>query len=175
MTCLIKPTEEADFRDLHHVLDVIARERQFLAIFQAPPFEQSLAFYRRVVANDLCQLVAIQAGGLVGWCDILPCHGEARAHVGTLGIGVLPQMRGQGIGHRLIEHALDKALEKGIYRIELNVRSDNAAAIRLYQRFGFQTEGQQRAAYRVGEKHFDGLAMAHLSSPHSAADTGEPS
>ncbi|RIX49609.1 MAG: GNAT family N-acetyltransferase [Rhodocyclales bacterium GT-UBC] len=175
MTCLIKPTEEADFRDLHRLLDVIARERQFLAIFQAPPFAQSQAFYRRVIDNDLCQFVASQAGSVVGWCDILPCHGEARAHVGTLGMGVLPQMRGQGIGHRLIERALDKALKKGIYRVELNVRSDNTAAISLYQQFGFQIEGQQRAAYRVGEKHFDGLTMARLSGLHSVADNDEAS
>jgi putative acetyltransferase len=36
----------------------------------------------------------------VGWCDILPVMGETRAHVGTLGIGVLPHARGTGIGTR---------------------------------------------------------------------------
>jgi hypothetical protein len=29
-------------------------------------------------------------GEVVGWCDILPTLGEARRHVGVLGIGVIP-------------------------------------------------------------------------------------
>ena len=32
-------------------------------------------------------------GEVVGWCDILPTLGEARRHVGVLGIGVIPGAR----------------------------------------------------------------------------------
>ena len=49
---------EEYFAGLHRALDVVAREKRFLAFLQAPPIEESLAFYRHIVDNDLCQFVA---------------------------------------------------------------------------------------------------------------------
>ena len=50
----------------------------------------------------------------------------------------------------------------GLRRIELTVWTDNAAAIALYERFGFEREGLHRAfALRDGE-YVDALAMARL-------------
>lgn len=43
-------TEEHHFESLHQALDVVARERKYLALMQAPPWEQSQAFYRSVLA-----------------------------------------------------------------------------------------------------------------------------
>lgn len=56
---------------------------------------------------------------VVGWCDILPTLGEARRHVGVLGIGVIPGARHHGLGRRLTEAAIAKAWAKGMTRIEL--------------------------------------------------------
>ena len=50
----------------------------------------------------------------------------------------------------------------GIKRLELAVFADNARAIRLYEKFGFETEGMQRAfAFRAGY-YVDALRMARL-------------
>ena len=50
----------------------------------------------------------------------------------------------------------------GLKRIELTVFADNAAAIRLYEKFGFELEGTHRAyAYRDGQ-FADALCMARL-------------
>lgn len=50
----------------------------------------------------------------------------------------------------------------GILRLELTVFVDNAPAIALYRKFGFEVEGTQRAyALRDGE-YADVYAMARL-------------
>ena len=47
-------------------------------------------------------------------------------------------------------------------RLELSVYADNARAIALYERFGFEREGLMRAyAWRNG-RHVDAVAMARL-------------
>jgi putative acetyltransferase len=158
----IVPVTEAHFVQLREVLDSVAREKRFLAFTEAPPLEQSLAFYRDIVDNDHCQFVALDGARVVGWCDILPTHGQARAHVGCLGIGLLREARGQGIGARLMEVTIAKARTKGLTRIELTVRVDNLSAKALYECFGFVVEGLLRRAMRVDDQYYDMHAMALL-------------
>lgn len=160
MSITIAPTAESHFEGLRQALDIVAREKRYLAFLKAPPPEEAFAFYRNIVANDLCQFVALQGEVVVGWCDILPTHGEARAHVGTLGIALLPQARHCGIGEKLMEAAIAKARKKGFSRIELTVRTDNANAKRLYERFSFVTEGVNRHAFLVDNQFYDTFTMA---------------
>lgn len=162
MHCTIVPTTEAHFEGLRQVLDTVAREQRYLAFLQAPPPQEAYAFFRYVVENDLCQLLALVDGAVAGWCDVLPTHGQARAHVGTLGIGLLPQARHRGIGAALMRAAIDKAWAKGFSRIELTVRADNTNAKALYERCGFVVEGLNRRAFLVDGAFYDSYAMALL-------------
>jgi putative acetyltransferase len=101
-------------------------------------------------------------GVVVGWCNVLPTHGQARSHVGTLGIGLIPSARQRGIGEKLMKSAIDAAWATGLTRIELTVRVDNENAKRLYERLGFQVEGLQRRSFRVDGSYADSYAMALL-------------
>lgn len=158
----IVPTAETYFEGLRQALDIVAREKRYLAFLQAPPSPEAFAFFRNIVVNDLCQVVALVDGAVVGWCDVLPTHGEARAHVGTLGIGLIPQARHCGIGAALMRAALEKAWAKDFSRIELTVRTDNTNAKALYERCGFMEEGINRRAFLVDGRFFDTYAMALL-------------
>jgi putative acetyltransferase len=139
---------------------VVAREKRFLAFVQAPPRDQVFAFYRTILDNDRCHYVALLEGEVVGWCDILPVMGEARRHIGVLGIGVMPHARHQGIGKRLMQAAIAKGWGKGLTRIELIVRKDNLNAKALYERMGFQAEGVQRRSFLIDGEYHDSYAMA---------------
>ena len=160
----IQATDISCLDGLWEVVDAVARERRYLAFLQAPPREATQAFYRTLIKQDLCLFVALRGGQVVGWCDILPLNGEARAHVGVLGMGLLASARHQGIGAKLLEATLQKARRKGYLRIELTVRTDNKPAQSLYARFGFTTEGVQRGVLRVDGNFYDAYAMALLFS-----------
>jgi putative acetyltransferase len=99
---------------------------------------------------------------VVGWCDILPTHGETRAHIGILGMGLVPSARRRGIGQTLMQATLAKAWAKDLSRIELTVRTDNLNAIALYDRMGFRTEGLNQRAFLVDGKFYDTYLMALL-------------
>jgi GNAT superfamily N-acetyltransferase len=49
--------------------------------------------------------------------------------------------RGQGIGHALLDAAIDAARREGARWIGLEVRKHNTVAVELYQQFGFRTVG----------------------------------
>jgi RimJ/RimL family protein N-acetyltransferase len=163
--CIMKATfaslEEAHFDQLLVVADCVARERRYLAMLEAPPPEQAFAFYRNVIATGQCH-VALVAERVVGWCDILPPFGEARRHVGTLGMGLLPAFRGSGLGTQLLKTAVAAAWSRGLSRIELTVREDNVRARALYERVGFNKEGVLKNSMLVDGRYYDCNFMALL-------------
>ncbi len=162
MNTQIVPLAESHFEDLREVLDSVAREKRFLALTQAPPRDEAFAFYRSIVEHDHPHFVALLDEQVVGWCDILPTLGEARKHLGLLGIGLALPARHQGLGARLMRASIAKAWEKGLTRIELTVRTDNHNARALYERMGFEHEGLKRKDLLVDGLYHDSHAMALL-------------
>ena len=61
-------------------------------------------------------------------------------------IGVDPAYQGQGIGRRLLSELLEYAAGGAVF---LEVRTDNEAAIALYESVGFVNVGLRRRYYRA--------------------------
>jgi ribosomal-protein-alanine N-acetyltransferase len=62
-------------------------------------------------------------------------------------VAVRPDLRGQGIAKALLKELLSYAQSHGITRIVLEVRVSNAAAIGLYEGFGFEIIGTRKGFY----------------------------
>jgi ribosomal protein S18 acetylase RimI-like enzyme len=60
---------------------------------------------------------------------------------------VAAEMRGQGIGRRLMEHAADWARRSGLRAIVCETQNRNASAIRAYHGLGFRLEGVDISYY----------------------------
>jgi putative acetyltransferase len=113
-------------------------------------------------------LLAERDGQVVGSCGLHTTPNVRRRHTAMLGISVLPQAQGQGVGAALMQGICDYADRWAhLLRIELGVFVDNHRAIRLYERFGFVLEGTHRAyALRDGvyvDSHF--MARLHPNPP----------
>ena len=160
----IVPVAEDLAASYRECLDVVAREKRYLAQIEALSLERIQGFVRESVATDAVQFMAVQGRQVVGWADIFPSWAHAVSHCGSLGMGVLPTYRGQGIGRRLLQACIAKAHAKGITRIELEVRADNERAIGLYKSLGFQQEAVKRHAMRFDGVYYDALQMSLLQS-----------
>src|SRR6516225_8177322 len=66
-------------------------------------------------------------------------------------LSVSPRCQGKGYGSLLIEAGCDEARKLGHLRMALLVEVDHAAAIRLYERVGFRTNGMKWIA---GQEYF---------------------
>jgi putative acetyltransferase len=109
-------------------------------------------------------LVAEADGALVGNAGLDPVSSALRRrHAMNLGILVARDWQRRGVGTRLMAALLDAADRwLGCLRIELTVYTDNAAAIALYRKFGFEIEGAHRGFALRDGRYVDALSMARL-------------
>jgi ribosomal-protein-alanine N-acetyltransferase len=101
---------------------------------------------------------AEQEGKVIGYM----CCWYVADEVHILNIAVCPESRRQGVGERLLRHALVVGQQKGAQSANLEVRRSNLSAIALYEKFGFRQVAVRRGYYTNGE---DALLMVrHFSS-----------
>src|ERR1700741_5101510 len=142
----IMPIREEHIESFHATFDVVARERAYLAHLEAPPMETTRAFVRNNIAKGYPHLVAVADGRVIGWCDVTAKIRPTERDCGVLGMGLLPDRRGQGLGTNLMRRTLGAALIFGFVRVELTVRDGNEPAKALYRNCGFAIEGCNRRA-----------------------------
>lgn len=113
-------------------------------------------------ASGSISLVAVLDGKIVGNAG-LRRHDGRQIHTGNIGMGVHDDFTGRGIGSALFAALVDTADNwLAIKRLQLTVYVDNGPAIRLYEKFGFETEGRLKAfAFRNGE-YVDAFTMARI-------------
>ncbi len=154
-------------RDFYRVLDSVSREKKYLAWTEAPPLRSVKSFVTNGILAGSSQVVALDDGKVVGWCDITPHPRPTTKHCGSLGMGVIPGYRRKGIGTRLIHSALRKAKAHGLYRVELEVFEKNEAAINLYKNIGFKEEGRKMGAAKIDDNYINAVMMALLLKDYS--------
>lgn len=157
----ITDTGDEHIAGFNAAVGIIARERLYIGLLDAPTVEESRNFVRTVQAARGVHIVALDpAGKVVAWCDIARHDREGFRHVGRLGIGIIPEFRAHGLGRRLMKAAIERAWEAGIERIELEVFGSNARATALYEKLGFVHEGIRRRARKLDGLYEDDVLMA---------------
>jgi L-phenylalanine/L-methionine N-acetyltransferase len=158
MDVTVRKIELEDAQGFWSALTSVAKEKKYILTIEAPPFESTRAFVQDNVEKNHAQYVAVRDNQIVGWADIIPLEHSTMAHVGSLGMGVIAEHRGQGIGSKLLTSVIQHAWESGLKRLELEVFADNEAAIGLYKKHGFTQEGLKRHA-RMIDNHYQHIVM----------------
>lgn len=157
-TQIVYPSEKY-FESFHNALSTVARERVYLEMIEAPPLKKVSGFQKDLISNNGPVYYAVQNDRVVGWCDVFPMSNPRQSHRGGLGMGLVPEFRGKGIGGKLLKAVLNHAKSFGLEKVELHVYTSNEPAIALYKKFGFEQEGLIRKYRKLDGQYFDCLAM----------------
>ena len=112
-------------------------------------------FMKDIKAGRVLACVAEVDSKVIGWCTVNTLvPGSPVDHRASLGISVMKEFRGCGIGTSLLKATL-KACRGKFEIIELDVFSNNKRAIRLYRRFGFTRYGHLPSATKRAGRYFD--------------------
>ena len=160
MNVTIRAVRNDDYQDLHEVHVCPGVMRNTLGLPYA-----SLDFWKERTENRSPQdnlLVAEVDGRVVGSIN-LHCGVNRMVHSAGFGMGIHDDFQSQGIGTRLMEPMLNLADNRlNLWRVDLQVYTDNEPGIALYKKFGFEIEGAHRDhAFREGQ-YVDSCTMARL-------------
>ena len=156
----IEPMTEDRVEAFWSAVASVARERRYLASVKAFPLESTRDFVNGILDGNGVSFIGLHDGELIGWCDVVRPPHEGFQHSGRLGMGVLANYRGRGLGRRLLESTIAAARDMGITRIELEVFASNTAAVEFYKKAGFVDEGIKRGARIMDGKSDDIICMA---------------
>lgn len=105
-------------------------------------------------SEDDTQLIVRQGGAIIADASMQRFR-RRMSHRAEVGISVVKEYWGMGIGSALMEAIISFAREHGIRQLNLEVRSDNERAIRLYEKFGFQKLVTFPAFFRIDGRDVD--------------------
>jgi RimJ/RimL family protein N-acetyltransferase len=163
----IREIRQSDAAAFAQLLIQLSRETPFALLNEAENValaETQPARTRQLIAAPGQQvLVATEAATLIGFTALSQGAFERNRHVCSLMTGVLRDCWRRGVAGALMHRALEWTAGRGVTRVELTVMAHNTAAIRLYEKFGFEREGLRRRALMVDGAPVDELCMARLS------------
>ena len=127
-----------------HIPAIAGIERQ---CFSDPWSERALAEELNVPSAVF--LTALADGEVAGYMGVH--HLGDCAYV--CNVAVAPEFRRRSVASSLMEAHILKAREAGMSEITLEVRSSNAAALALYEKFGFRCLGTRPNFYTNPKEH----------------------
>lgn len=121
--------------DISQVAEI---ERQ---IFSIPWSER--AFRNSMESDNTIYIVAKENNNVAGYAGMYLSFEEGN----ITNVAVNPLSRRKGIGEKLVRDILNRAYEKGVRDVFLEVRETNSVAIALYEKIGFKEEGIRKNFY----------------------------
>lgn len=110
-------------------------------------------FQRELTYHRATYLVMLNHNRIIGYAGIWTVLDEAH----MMNIAVHPAYRGRKLGTRLLRELVRHCIEQGIRNMTLEVRISNAVAQRLYEKFGFISQGVRKNYYEDNDE--DALIM----------------
>ena len=120
---------------------------------------------RQAGSEDCVQYLARADGQIIGTASLGRKPGRMR-HRGEFGVSVRRDFWGRGVASALTEQILAFAAAHGFAQLNLEVRSDNCRAIRLYEKYGFRKLCTFPAFFKLNGQDIDFDLMIRPLAAH---------
>ncbi|MFX1394444.1 MAG: GNAT family N-acetyltransferase [Promethearchaeota archaeon] len=143
---IIKEVTPKDIREIHKLEQKVFKEDAFSKELIKNLIRRNTLFYKIIKTGILKKQIA----GFV----IIVIDRKDRANI--INFLINPKYHNKGYGSILLKHTIEtiKKINKDIKKIILNVKTNNSAAIRLYEKFNFRKVQKIDNYYRSKESAY---------------------
>lgn len=175
----LRKLRESDAEEICRALPIAHRDSDFLAYLPGEfnlTIEQELDYIREHNKNPRAILLcAEEENRLAAFCGAKQVNFRRHAHQAEIGITVLKEFWGLGVGRALTQALVHWARDIGLRKLTLRVFDDNHRAIALYRSLGFIDEGRLRGdVLRVDGRYSDTIIMGLDLVGGGMADRKQP-
>jgi acetyltransferase len=142
---LVRPIRPEDENLVRAFFAKVSQEDLRLRFF-APVKELNHTFIARLTQLDYARAIAFIAideatGEMIGGIRL---HADANYETAEYAVLLRSDLKGRGLGWKLMELIIEYAQSEGLKRIEGQILQDNSAMIRMCREFGFRIEKDPR-------------------------------
>lgn len=160
---IIRQAEPNDARALIGLIKHVGKETNYLTfgpegIDLTVAQEMDLIQTFAVSEKNLMLVVEVD-DQIIGMGNLATFGSQKQAHVAEIGLSLIQEYWGYGIGRLLMEDLLDFAREVDLKVITLEVVKDNQRAVKLYERFDFEIVGTLKQRLKHNCTYYDSYIM----------------
>jgi len=160
---VVRSTTPSDARRLRTLLDEVGAESEPTIVHV--PGSCSVRTVRGRIAASAAEpgtlmLTALVDSRLVGHLALVTDERASCRHVCDLGLAVVRDERGLGIGSALLDVALPWAARSGVTKATVGVLAHNERALRFFRSHGFVSEGVRLGQHRRNGSTYDETLLA---------------
>lgn len=152
-TALLRSPAVSDAEEMLQYLIKAAGETPFLLATpeeRAMPIEREEAFLQEMRGSETKMMIVCMVDGkLARTCQISRSPRCRTRHRGSIGIALLQEFWGLGIGTDMMSELISTAEDWGLQQLELEVIEGNHRAVGLYEKMGFETVSATPNAIRL--------------------------
>lgn len=153
-----------DVDDYLELINYLVKEKAMINVQEKCTRKQEMNFLKFIIGQikkgNLVHLVVEVDGKVMGNAGIPKGRFTAIRHIGELGIILRKEIRGIGIGRKLLNCILKEAKNKlGMKIAELGVFENNEIAKKLYKSCGFKKIGTIKGGYNYYGRYTDSIIM----------------
>ncbi len=158
---LIRDAIEADLPAIVEIYNSTVECRSVTADLEPVTVASRLDWFHHHTPDRRPLWVMESAGEVAGWLGFQSFYSERRAYDVTaeLSIYIAPQFRRQGIGRKLLQHAIAQSQQLGLKNLVGCIFATNVASLTLFEQFGFEQWGLLPAIAEFEQQSCDLVIM----------------
>ena len=164
---LLRNGDKADGKEVFEVFNLTHAETDYLLSYpdenSYEPEQEAQFLSDKTNSPNEIEIVAIVDGKIAGTAGIEAVGKKYKLkHRAELGISILKEYWGLGLGKALMNACIQCAKEAGYVQLELNVVADNERALVLYKSLGFKEWGRNPKGFNSRTTGFQELVYMLL-------------
>ena len=160
---IIKKVMEDDAERVLNYINLVSGESENLT-FGINEFNHTVAEEKKTIqainnSKNSIMLIGEINNQIVAMGNIGGLSKSRIKHRGTLAISVLKEYWNLGIGTKMIGELIKFAKSHCIEVVDLEVRTDNVYAVRMYKKAGFEIIGVYKKYFKINEEYYNAYIM----------------
>ncbi len=164
---LLRNGDKADGKEVFEVFNLTHAETDYLLSYpdenSYDPEQEAQFLEEKTNSSNEIEIIAVVDGKIAGTAGIESVGKKYKLqHRAELGISVLKEFWGLGLGKALMNACIQCAKKAGYKQLELNVVAENERAVALYKSFGFVEFGRNPKGFNSQTSGFQELVYMLL-------------